>query len=66
MFLALSLSNYIFRYIDKGFLEFFGPFGFLKTLHYWGFLIELLSTGFIPHYAYIFISSLFLFFIFLF
>jgi NADH-ubiquinone oxidoreductase chain 5 len=66
MFLGLSLSNYMFRYIDKGFLEFFGPLGFLKTLHYWGFLIELISTGFIPHYAYIFISSLFLFFIFLF
>jgi len=64
MFLGLSLSNYMFRYIDKGFLEFFGPLGFLKTLHYWGFLIELISTGFILHYAYIFISSLFFFFIF--
>ena len=63
MFLGLTLSNFMFRYIDKGFLEFFGPLGFLKTLHYWGFLIELLSTGFIPHYAYVFISSLILFFI---
>lgn len=63
MFLGLTLSNYMFRYIDKGFLEFFGPLGFLRTLHYWGFLIELLSTGFIPHYAYVFISSLILFFI---
>ena len=66
MFLGLTLSNYMFRYIDKGFLEFFGPLGFLKTLHYWGFLIELLSTGFIPHYASLFISSLLFFFIFLF
>ena len=66
MFLGLTLSNYMFSYIDKGFLEFFGPLGFIKTLHYWGFLIELLSTGFIPHYAFIFISSLFFFFIFFF
>jgi hypothetical protein len=61
MFMGLTLSNYMFRYVDKGFLEFFGPLGLLKTLHYWGFLIELISTGFIPHYSYIFITSLFIF-----
>jgi hypothetical protein len=59
--MGLALSNFMFRYIDKGFLEFFGPLGFLKAIHYWGFLIEALSTAFIPHYTYVFITTLFLF-----
>jgi len=58
MFYTLVLSNFMFRYIDKGFLEFFGPLGFLRTLHFFGFYIELFSTGFIPHYAYVSIISL--------
>ena len=60
-YIALVWSNHIYRYLDKGVLEFFGPLGFLKLLHYWGFLIELISTGFIPHYAYILVLSLILF-----
>jgi hypothetical protein len=58
MFYTLVLSNFMFRYIDKGFLEFFGPLGLLRTLHFFGFYIELFSTGFIPHYAYVSIISL--------
>lgn len=61
MFYVFVLSNFFYRYIDKGFLEFFGPLGILKFLHYLGFLIELLSTGFIPHYAYILIFSILFF-----
>ena len=51
-------SNYIYRYIDKGFLEIFGPLGGYKLLNFLGFSIELLSTGFIPHYALIMKVSL--------
>ena len=57
---TLILSNYLYRYIDKGFLELFGPLGCQRFLHYLGFSIELLSTGFIPHYALIKVSSLIL------
>lgn len=57
---GLIFSNYIYRYIDKGFLEFFGPYGGFKLFHFKGFYIELLSTGFIPHYALIKIISLFI------
>ena len=61
MYFGLVLSNFMFRYIDKGFLEFFGPLGFLRSLHFFGFYIELFSTGFIPHYAYVSILSLAIF-----
>ncbi len=65
-YFGLVQSNYLFRYVDKGFLEFFGPLGILRLLHYWGFLIESLSTGFIPHYAFIFATSISLFLAFIF
>lgn len=58
--LSLSSSLFILRYIDKGSLEFFGPLGLGRLFHYLGFLIELLSTGFILHYSYIFLSILLL------
>ena len=64
MFLGLSFSNFIFRYLDKGSFETFGPLGFLRAFHYLGFRIESLSTGFIPHYAFIFIFSISLFLLF--
>jgi hypothetical protein len=47
----LSVSLLLYRYIDKGILELFGPIGGKNLLHFLGFSIELLSTGFIPHYA---------------
>lgn len=57
---TLILSNYLYRYLDKGILELFGPLGCQKFLHYLGFTIELLSTGFIPHYALIMVTSVIL------
>jgi len=56
----LVLSNILYRYIDKGLLELFGPIGGRNLLHFLGFSIELLSTGFIPHYALIMVLSLFI------
>ncbi len=55
-----SLSIYIYRYIDKGLLEFLGPTGLFRLIHWFGFYIELLATGFIPHYGFIFIIFIFL------
>ena len=56
----LVLSNILYRYIDKGLLELFGPIGGRNLLHFLGFYIALLSTGFIPHYALIMVLSLFI------
>ena len=50
-------SNYLYRYLDKGILELFGPLGFHKFFYYLGLIIELLSTGFIPHYALLMVTS---------
>jgi NADH-ubiquinone oxidoreductase chain 5 len=60
MYRYLLLSNILYRYIDKGLLELFGPIGGKNLLHFFGFSIELLSTGFIPHYALMKILSLFI------
>nr|NP_150355.1 NADH dehydrogenase subunit 5 [Rhizophydium sp. 136]AAK84285.1 NADH dehydrogenase subunit 5 [Rhizophydium sp. 136] len=54
----LILSNYLYRYIDKGILETIGPTGFSRTFHFIGFLIELLATGNILNYALIIIFSI--------
>lgn len=56
-------SHYLFRYIDKGFLEFFGPNGSLSFFHYIGYIISNFSTGYIPHYASVLILSISLFLI---
>lgn len=48
----------MFRYIDKGFLESFGPNGILKFLHYISHIITSLSTEYIPHYAFVMITSI--------
>lgn len=61
MFYSLVLSNSVYRHLDKGFLESFGPNGLLKFLHYIGFNITSFSSGFIPHYAYVLIFSLSIF-----
>lgn len=61
MFYSLVLSNSIYRHLDKGFLESFGPNGLLQFLHYVGFNISSFSSGFIPHYAFVLIFSLSLF-----
>jgi hypothetical protein len=61
MFYSLVLSNSVYRHLDKGFLESFGPNGLLKFLHYIGFNISSFSSGFIPHYAFVLIFSISLF-----
>lgn len=54
----LILSNYLYRYMDKGALEIFGPKGINTTLNYLGFKLELLATGNILNYALIKIKSI--------
>lgn len=56
-----TLSVFIYRYLDKGLLEFFGPVGIFRVIHWLGFYIELLSTGFIPHYGFILLSYILIF-----
>ena len=53
-----TLSVYLYRYFDKGLLEFFGPLGIFRIINWFGFYIEQLSTGFIPHYGFIFICTI--------
>jgi NADH-ubiquinone oxidoreductase chain 5 len=51
-----SLSIFLYRFFDKGFLELFGPLGFFRSNHLLGFLFELSATGFFPHYGFILFS----------
>jgi NADH-ubiquinone oxidoreductase chain 5 len=60
MFFCLKISKKYYRNIDKGFLELFGPTGFLYHLIFIGLRSTSLSTGFITHYAYILIMYLLL------
>lgn len=55
---VLLFSVYLYRYIDKGILEILGPLGLVRLLQYMGFYIELISTGYIPHYSLILIGFL--------
>jgi len=57
---TLNFSNVVFRYWDRGLVELIGPMGLVQLFHYLSFQLELLATGFIPHYALIIISTLFL------
>lgn len=50
---VLSLSVFIYRYWDKGLIEFLGPIGLFRSLHWFGFKVESLATGFIPHQGFI-------------
>lgn len=53
---------YIYKIIDKGFLEFFGPFGFWRVLTSGNLTILKFQTGFIYHYLFFYGFTLFLFF----
>ena len=57
---TLNFGNVVFRYWDRGLVEFLGPMGLVQLFHYFSFQLELLATGFIPHYALIIISTLFI------
>lgn len=48
---TFNFSISVFRYWDRGLVELLGPFGLVKLFHYLAFRLELLATGFIPHYA---------------
>ena len=65
-FISLVLSNYLYRYTDKGSLEFIGPKGLTNFFNYLASLLESLSTGYIPHYSFIIISSTFIYILYLF
>ncbi len=58
MSLGFNYSISLYRYWDKGLLQIIGPYGLYKILHYYSFKIELLSTGYILHYAIIFLISI--------
>lgn len=49
-------SVFLYRYLDKGLIEFFGPLGLYRIIHFQSFILELLATGFIPHYGFIFLT----------
>lgn len=58
---SLNNSISLYRYFDKGLLQYFGPFGIFRKLNFNSFNIEILYTGFIIHYVLLTILGLFLF-----
>jgi hypothetical protein len=50
---GFNLANLSFRYLDKGFLELFGPLGLVHFFHYLAFLLSLFTTGFLSHYSFL-------------
>jgi hypothetical protein len=46
------------RHIDRGLIELIGPTGFISFIHYIGFRLELLATGYLPHYAFTILFSI--------
>lgn len=57
---SLNQSINLYRYFDKGLLQQIGPFGIFRNLNFSSFNIELLYTGFILHYAFLIICTLFI------
>jgi hypothetical protein len=57
---VLNFANVVFRYWDRGLVELLGPMGLVQLFHYYSFQLELLATGFIPHYAFLIIFISFL------
>jgi hypothetical protein len=50
---VFHFANVVFRYWDRGIVELLGPLGLVKLFHYSSFKLELIATGFIPHYAFL-------------
>jgi hypothetical protein len=46
------------RHIDRGLIELIGPTGLMNLIHYLGFRLELLATGYLLHYAFIILFSI--------
>jgi len=55
MHYILNFAIILHRYLDRGLIELIGPMGLVRLFHYYSFMLELLSTGFIVHYALIII-----------
>jgi len=55
---SLNQSINLYRYFDKGLLQYIGPFGIFRNINFSSFNIELLYTGFIIHYAFLILCSL--------
>lgn len=58
MFQYCNLSILLYRIIDKGSLELFGPVGLSRLIHSFGFYSDSLSTGYLPHLAFLIIYSI--------
>jgi NADH-ubiquinone oxidoreductase chain 5 len=53
----------MYKLVDKGILEIFGPYGITYNLYNWSIKINKLQTGYIYHYiGYIFLILLLLLF----
>jgi NADH-ubiquinone oxidoreductase chain 5 len=59
----IKLSILFYRYMDKGFLELFGPRGIINIIDFFSFKFELLSTSNILHYLFYIISSIILIYV---
>lgn len=55
---TLNLGLILHRHIDRGLIELIGPTGLINLIHYIGFRLELLATGYLPHYAFIILFSI--------
>lgn len=53
------------KLIDRGFLEYFGPFGIVNGIRNWSIKISRLQTGYIFNYIVVFIISIFILFMYL-
>jgi hypothetical protein len=57
---SLNQSINLYRYFDKGLLQFIGPFGIFRYLNFASFNIEMYYTGFIIHYGVLLLIGLLL------
>nr|YP_009659004.1 NADH dehydrogenase subunit 5 [Synchytrium microbalum]QCQ69002.1 NADH dehydrogenase subunit 5 [Synchytrium microbalum] len=60
---TLNLGVILHRHIDRGLIELIGPTGLISFIHYIGFRLELLATGYLPHYAFIILFSVLISFV---
>lgn len=51
IFTGQTMALMVGRYWDRGLIEIMGPLGLQRLFHYLTFKLELLATGFLPHYA---------------
>ena len=62
-FFFLISYNYI-KYIDRGFIELFGPLGIVRFINYFLMRLNFLQTGFLYNYFFLFIILIFFIFFF--